>query len=699
MPSGVSDVKPAATASVNKAITTSPVQMDANENKTLKNSDSRPADEGIEVVLENSTGSTTVVDSPERPDQSIFRHPQALRPRAVRAPGGPPPPPPHGPHPGYVHGSGSWGYHHGEYPHHAPPPPPPPPRSYPHPSVAGSHNPPGSFDDQASYHHHTPHYSPHVQYPPHRHPVEDVNVISPNHKEDPRYRPPVTPRARQPYYQYPPTSPVSRPAGAPSSGPPRLRQYASMRRGEGAYARAQRDSYERWGQRSQQPPVVADSFDSERPANTTSAPPPPPPSTSGHDPYHQFYGPGSWGSFDSAAGHPPPPPPPHFDDQRYYGYPPPDSPFSQSYAPPYSPGGIYPAESFPGPYTHAPPSFSYSYDEEDRFMQHQQQDYGEDRPKQHVTPPGNARAKSSTPVASNTTADRDLLLPKAAEEIDFDVTDPPAEPVTPPSDQAIYESLADVNGYDVLCGRGGGTNSQIGNRRFRKLVQEFQPTYLMAKRKEKPLLARTIVLIIRKRGGHFLKKNEDTGELFEVGDTKAEAKTSQALREGLDVRATRSAQVGDKKKKKKNPKSPLTPNSMETSPTVSPNSAAKPATPKSRNTKDESPPTLPRLQGEETQAGMVHPHSPDQSTFRKRRRMRSTDRFFPDFCPPRADLNRPGSPSLADADDDDDHILHPDNVTYDNESVPARGCAGIAMDLVTGAATGSFCLGPTGWRR
>jgi len=32
-----------------------------------------------------------------------------------------------------------------------------------------------------------------------------------------------------------------------------------------------------------------------------------------------------------------------------------------------------------------------------------------------------------------------------------------------------------------------------------------------------------------------------TGELYEVGDLKAEAKSSQSLRQGLDVRATKSA--------------------------------------------------------------------------------------------------------------------------------------------------------------
>jgi len=502
----------------------------------------RKGDEGVEVVLGES-GATSVVDTPTRSSESIFRGAPVARPRAMRAP---------------YYASGSWGYPYGGYP------------------------PPHSFDEG---YHPPPYSSPHVQYPPPRGYGEDVNVISPSHKpEGGPYRPPMTPRPR--HYHYPPTSPVSRPAEPP-------------RRYRNAYSRAQRTDY------YAPPTVVQDSFDSSH-AGAPPPPPPPPP----HDPYYQFYGGGgSWGSFDSA------PPPPH----DYYGME--SAPYSpyHGYPPPHEAGSMYP--------------HSFSYDE------------GEFYDQKHVTPPGSAAAKrSQTPVASNKT-----LLPAAASEIDFEVTNPPAEPVVPPGTTPVCESLADVNAYDVLCGRGGGTNSQIGNRRFRKLVQEFQPTYLEAKRKEKPLLARTIVLIIRQRGGHFLKKNEETGELLEVGDIKAEAKTSQALREGLDVRNTRASE----KQKKKKPKA-------------------------------ESPPTLPHL----AEAPPKHPHSPEQASFRKRRRMRSNDRFFPDFCPPRADLK-----SMVDDDDDHDD----DNVV--EESVPAQGCAGIAMDLVTGAATGSFCLGPTGWRR
>jgi len=140
-----------------------------------------------------------------------------------------------------------------------------------------------------------------------------------------------------------------------------------------------------------------------------------------------------------------------------------------------------------------------------------------------------------------------MTEPASAKEVDFDVTDPPSEPFTPPSTRPVISQSSDISSHDVLCGRGGGTNTQVGNRRFRSLVQEFQPTYLLCRRKEKPLIARTIVLIIRNRGGHFLKKNEDDGTYLDVGDEKAEAKTSQALREGLDVRACRSTIDGKKK--------------------------------------------------------------------------------------------------------------------------------------------------------
>jgi hypothetical protein len=655
-----------------------PVSDPASHPSASNEADKPPAsddDEGVEVVMD-SHGKPEVM---ERSDQNVFRAPNPVRPRAMR-----------GALPPHVQSSGSYGY---------------PPHDY----GARPHYPPyalsGSFDDGGYHHPPASHYSPHVQHPPPggRHP-EDVNVISPHHGTPRDHRPPMTPSRRYGHHQYPPTSPVSRPGS--SATPPRVRSYA-MRRPEGPYSAATRghgppeeggwNNYSTPAGERPRPPLVTESFDSEHYSAHPSHSIPATPSEPHYgppmhpEPHYSgsFYGASFGGSFDSHA-----PPPPHFDDYRYYGHSshhpphhPPESPYSPYAAPynGYSPGSYY-----------------------DPYSPHA--DYGRGYEDANAVTPSDRKKDSASG-----------LLPKAAEEIDFEVTDPPLEPVTPPSTTPVCDSPGEVNTYDVLCGRGGGTNSQVGNRRFRRLVQDFQPVYLLARRKEKPLLARTIVLIIRKRGGRFLKKDEETGELYEVGDIKAEAKTSQALREGLDVRATKSAasDILNKKKKKKS-KSSKSEDEDEDQSHDSPVSKGddRPGS----NNLAQSPPSLPRLNGEEK----PNPPSPthDQMHFRKRRRMRSSDgvedttagcatgfqdKFFSDFCPPRAEIGRPASPSqnMGDVDmtqttptrsnahyDDDDDI----RAEHHAQSSANRGCAGIAMDMVTGAATSSFCLGPRSWR-
>lgn len=100
-----------------------------------------------------------------------------------------------------------------------------------------------------------------------------------------------------------------------------------------------------------------------------------------------------------------------------------------------------------------------------------------------------------------------------------------------------------VRNEDVLCGRGGATNNHVGNRCFRQLVACNQSHYLLAKKRDKKLIARSIVDNIRKRGGRFLKREVKSGSdhWVDVGDKKASEKTSQALREGLDVRASKKS--------------------------------------------------------------------------------------------------------------------------------------------------------------
>lgn len=359
-------------------------------------------------------------------------------------------------------------------------------------------------------------------------------------------------------------------------------------------------------------PSVTESFDSDShhhrdrsPSKRPSAPPILKSSSYEGSGRHSRHSSGaSYGNIGEEYSHEPPHPshryghqppyPPHIPKGEYYrseSYPP------HRYPPEYNPGpppgaseAYYDRASYdyyagrePGAeyYYSYPPHHQYAKDEVHPLMRDQYSDRDRRGAQEGLAPAGRAQtmSKTSTPQRKKVKGDDSVKTasssssspknkpstkaqaaiaagmtePASAREVDFDIHNPPLHPQVPPSKTAVCPMAASVNNNDVLCGRGGGTNTQIGNRRFRSLVQEFQPTYLLCRRKEKPLIARTIVLIIRGRGGRFLKKDESNGALFEVGDEKAEAKTSQALREGLDVRSSKVSTPNSKKKKEKTP--------------------------------------------------------------------------------------------------------------------------------------------------
>jgi hypothetical protein len=97
-------------------------------------------------------------------------------------------------------------------------------------------------------------------------------------------------------------------------------------------------------------------------------------------------------------------------------------------------------------------------------------------------------------------------------------------------------SLGCIGPNDVLLGRGGAANNHIGNRMFRAVVLQHQLEYLQSRKLDKVNVARKIVAIIQAEGGRFLKRTETDDAWEEAPLKKAQEKTSQALREGLDVR-------------------------------------------------------------------------------------------------------------------------------------------------------------------
>lgn len=104
-----------------------------------------------------------------------------------------------------------------------------------------------------------------------------------------------------------------------------------------------------------------------------------------------------------------------------------------------------------------------------------------------------------------------------------------------PPKQGTRARAEEISCTDVLCGRGGQSNHHPGNIFFRRLVRAKQEEYLKANKREKTLVAKDIVKLIRMLNppGRFLKKDsKDENFYVDVGDVQARNKASQALREG-----------------------------------------------------------------------------------------------------------------------------------------------------------------------
>lgn len=102
--------------------------------------------------------------------------------------------------------------------------------------------------------------------------------------------------------------------------------------------------------------------------------------------------------------------------------------------------------------------------------------------------------------------------------------------------QPSHDNADRIGPYDVLLGRGGATNNHIGNRRFRVIVSDHRPDYLKARKLEKAAISAKIVSLVYEKGGRFLRRRDRSETWEEVPAKRAQEKTSQALREGLDMR-------------------------------------------------------------------------------------------------------------------------------------------------------------------
>ena len=110
----------------------------------------------------------------------------------------------------------------------------------------------------------------------------------------------------------------------------------------------------------------------------------------------------------------------------------------------------------------------------------------------------------------------------------------------PPPDFWYWLPPGDLIGdWDVLCGRGGESNNFVGNKKYRKVVNEKKDAYRiipLKQRKVKTAFVRSIVQHVNNCGGRFVDLDEKSGRCYVVTMEKARKKTSQALRETKELK-------------------------------------------------------------------------------------------------------------------------------------------------------------------
>ena len=142
------------------------------------------------------------------------------------------------------------------------------------------------------------------------------------------------------------------------------------------------------------------------------------------------------------------------------------------------------------------------------------------------------KKKSSPPVQDFDDDDQDMLVSKVTvdESEEEDVT---ASVDSSSLQQLVTDGIKKPGVHDVIMGRGGGTNHNPGNIKYRRIVEDMKLSYKSAARPDKPRIAMKVVADWRALNppGRFIQLDKKTGLYNDIGDAAAKEKTAQALRE------------------------------------------------------------------------------------------------------------------------------------------------------------------------
>ena len=117
---------------------------------------------------------------------------------------------------------------------------------------------------------------------------------------------------------------------------------------------------------------------------------------------------------------------------------------------------------------------------------------------------------------------------------------------TPEDRLQLLVSLQDISDQDVICGRNERPGSHEGNRKYHALIHAYRVDYQNRSipKRDKGKMVRAIYQEITKRGGRFLKRDRNSGDLIPAEYHEVRDKISHALR---SARAPRPKNIPQKR--------------------------------------------------------------------------------------------------------------------------------------------------------
>jgi hypothetical protein len=151
-----------------------------------------------------------------------------------------------------------------------------------------------------------------------------------------------------------------------------------------------------------------------------------------------------------------------------------------------------------------------------------------------------ATSNTSTTPSNDLTSNTFPLLNVPTKEFNFQLLNVPTKLNNVDSLIRVAHQKPDTmpEGYipsdlDVCCGRGGHNWNLPGNVNFRKLIHAAVGPYLAApRRNNKTAVVASVVVEIRRQGGHFFKERHGSDSpWYDIGDIAAREKVGHSLRD------------------------------------------------------------------------------------------------------------------------------------------------------------------------